>query len=195
MSLVEDQQSLTNSLGVIFQQETVNEWRTEMNAGIYSPRLDIAVGPFSTADGIRLINEYNGIFNDHLAFIKGLTKIHLRNIQSITNQTSDQEAEHRINSKLNDLYSTNFNARCFLAIEIENAVSRKHLMGGAINAAVLGRIGIAAGYTEKMHKVFLNLYRYFSFLQEVEKPTFKTNNLLVISYIQLMDFCHDFEEN
>ncbi len=66
-------------------------------------------------------------------------------------------------------------------------------MGGAINASVLGRIGIAIGYTEEKHRAFKNLYRYFGFLQSVQKPTFRTNNLLVISKDQMIQVLQNFQ--
>jgi len=160
-----------------------------MAAKIYSPRLDIAVGPFSTVTGIQLIQEYNELFQNNLAFLCKLVKSHLTNLSEINPDSTDDESEMLISQKLYEMQNFNYNSRCFIGIEIENSVSRKHLMGGAINASVLGRIGIAVGFTNKMHNAFLNLYRYFDFLQSVDKPTFKTNNLLVISSEQLMDIC------
>jgi len=162
-----------------------------MNANTYSPRLDIAVGPFSLADGVRLINEYDELFDAKIEFISILVRTHLSNLSLITAKTSNEMQQIRFNKKIDDLRHFNFNSRCFLSIEIENAVTRKHLMGGAINASVLGRIAIAVGYTDEMHNAFLNLYRYFSFLQNVDKPTFRTNNLLIISSTQLENICNE----
>ena len=64
-------------------------------------------------------------------------------------------------------------------------------MGGAVNAAVLGQVSIAVGYSNLMHKAFLNLYRYFEFLRAVDKPTFNTSNLLIISSEQLIAILND----
>lgn len=189
MSLTEYQNALRVCLEQKLHSGTVCEWKTQMNAHTYSPRLDIAVGPFSLVDGVRLTQEYNELFQNNAEFIKQLIKIHLKNLGYITVDTSNDEIAERVQTKFEELYYFNFNARCFMAIEIENAVTRKHLMGGAINASVLGRIAVAVGYTAEMHNAFLNLHRYFSYLQSVDKPTFKTNNLLVISADQLMEIC------
>lgn len=187
MSVIKYQEHLRTLLQHKLNSETVCEWRTQMNEGVYSPRLDIAVGPFSTVDGIRLTQEYNQLLHDNRDFIKDLIKVHFVNLDIINDDSSEQEIEERINQKYDDLNFFNFNSRCFLSIEIENSVTRKHLMGGAINASVLGRIAIAVGFTKEMHKAFLNLYRYFLYLQNVDKPTFRTNNLLIISSDQLLN--------
>lgn len=67
-------------------------------------------------------------------------------------------------------------------------------MGRAVNASVLGRIGIAIGYNAEMYNAFKNLYRYFAFLQSVMKPTFETNNLLIISPEQIMQVLQNKQE-
>lgn len=60
-------------------------------------------------------------------------------------------------------------------------------MGGGVNAIALGRVGIAVGYTNEMHRAFMNLCRYFEFLREVGKPTINNRNLLIISREQLVE--------
>lgn len=79
----------------------------------------------------------------------------------------------------------NRNARCFLAIEIENKVSRKHLMGGAINAAAPGRAGLAVGWSDQMVRAFVKLRAYLLYLARVGKNTFDPFNLLIVNRIQL----------
>lgn len=191
MPLEEYQQTLRELLQNRTGSPTVCEWRTQMTAQTYSPRLDIAVGPFSIDDGVQLIQEYDVLYQNNIPFLTQLVRCHLSNLEIINNNKAVDEVEALINHKLDEMRHFNFNSRCFIAIEIENAVSRKHLMGGAINASVLGRVGIAVGYTQEMHNAFLNLYRYFAFLQSVDKPTFRTNNLLVISSEQLIEICVD----
>ena len=75
----------------------------------------------------------------------------------------------------------NSNARCLMAIEIENEVSRKHLVGSLINAADLGRIGIIVARTPEKLRAFFNLSKYLLFLRSAEKPTFDTNNFLILN--------------
>lgn len=170
-----------------FELETKSEWRSRMNPNIYAPRLDIAVGPFATEEGTQKTEEHFGLFYQHRDFFKVLSEFHLKNLQIITDQTTPERRDELISRKMYSLEFTNNNGRCFIAIEIENSVSRKHLMGGAINASTLGKVGIAIGFSENKHKAFLNLYRYFEFLFDVGKPTFNTSNLLIISKDQLLE--------
>ena len=81
----------------------------------------------------------------------------------------------------------NYNSRCFLGIEIENEVSRKHLMGGAINAAALARFGIVIGWTADKLQALLRLMCYLQFLGEVGKNTFRPYNLWILSPQQFSD--------
>ena len=187
MSLSEYQENIRLLAELRLNEETLSEWRTKMDENIYSPRLDVAVGPFAIENGIMLTQEYNQMMGDNEELIRSLVITHLWNIKEVSEENNAEEIENAIAQKITELRYTNENPRCFLAIEIENEVSRKHLMGGALNAAALGRIAIAVGYTEEKHRAFLNLYRYFAFLEQVHKPTFRVNNLLVISGQQLLN--------
>ena len=82
------------------------------------------------------------------------------------------------------LTRSNKNARCFLAIEIENAVSRKHLMGGAINAAALGRIGIVIAWTDEKLTALVKLKKYLDYLASTKHRIIDTSNLLILSNTQ-----------
>ncbi len=177
MSVTNYQQHLKGILENIFDQEVVPEWRTKMGPGLYSPRVDVAVGPFGMEAGHQCIPVYDELCDNQRFLLEKLITQHLNNLES---ETSVQQ-------KLNDLRWTNINARCFMAIEIENRSSRKHLMGGGVNAIALGRVGIAVGYTNEMHRAFMNLCRYFEFLREVGKPTINNRNLLIISREQLVE--------
>jgi len=187
MPVEEYQENIRALLHQRFDSASISEWRTQMEANIYSPRIDVAVGPFAIANGVQLTDQYDQIFDAANALIQRLALIHLKNLNYITADSTNDEIEQLIGEKMHRLKYTNYNPRCFLAVEIENEVTRKHLMGGALNACALGRIAIAIGYSEEKHRAFLNLYRYFRFLQQVEKPTFNTNNLLVISRQQFID--------
>ena len=188
MSVSEFQNELKQLLTTYFPIEQITtEWRTKMNKGIYSPRVDLAVGPFAIEDGLRYTHEHQEIFEQNIPLFQRLTEQHLINLDIITVDTNNDQKQNLITRKMQQIQWTNLNGRCFIAIEIENEISRKHLMGGAVNASVLGKIGIAVGFTEEKHNAFLNLYRYFQFLGAVEKPTFNTSNLLVISSDQLVE--------
>ena len=188
MTVKDYQDEIETLLGLRFEHQDIKtEWRTKMNKGLYSPRVDVAVGPFAIEDGVIRTAEHQELFGKHENLFARLAEQHLKNIDRLTDDTNDDERTRLIRQKLQHLQYTNLNGRCFLSIEIENKTSRKHLMGGAVNAAVLGKVGIAVGYNNRMHKAFLNLYRYFEFLRDVEKPTFNTSNLLIISSEQLTD--------
>jgi hypothetical protein len=81
----------------------------------------------------------------------------------------------------------NANPRCFLAIEIENRVSRKHLMGGIINAVSLGYLGVLIGWTDEKVKALFRARSYLYFLESVDKPTLLVRNLLILSRAQASD--------
>jgi len=158
-----------------------------MSKGIYSPRLDLAVGPFAIEDNVRLNDIYLEMMAQTYLFLNRLVLQHLLNIEVVTAEFSNADINEAIENKMHELYESNINGRCFISIEIENESSRKHLMGGAVNASALGKIGIAVGHKPEMHNAFLNLYRYFSFLRNVDKPTFNLNNLLIVSSNQLLE--------
>jgi hypothetical protein len=185
MSVKEYQIEVKELLERHFDDHVKKEWCTKMGRKLYSPRVDMAVGPFSIENGVWLTEDYDRLFDSHLPLISELALQHLINIEALRDK-KDDNANDLLQEKMDHLRHTNWNSRCFMAIEVENKSSRKHLMGGAVNAIALGRIGIAVGFDEGKHKAFLNLNRYFEFLQQVDKPTIRTHNLLIISREQLI---------
>jgi hypothetical protein len=155
----------------------VTEWaamRGEQK--LYSPRLDIAIGPFAVGDLV-YIEEFDELLEKHDRFLRMLYDYSVSNFSDFGEAGSIFE--------MDEVLRRNRNARCFLAFEIENEVSRKHLMGGAINAAALGRIGVAVGWTGGKVKAFVKLRSYLLYLASVGKNTFNPYNLLVLSKDQL----------
>jgi hypothetical protein len=75
----------------------------------------------------------------------------------------------------------NENARCFIAVEIENESSRKHILGGMVNAAALGRLGIIVAWTPEKLRAVLKMRRYLVYLATVGKRTFDPANLFVLT--------------
>lgn len=148
---------------------------------LYSPRIDLAVGPFAVSNYM-FESKYDHLMENSREFIERLIGYTLQNIQAYGATDSVITFEN--------LKSKNRNARCLLAIEIENNVSRKHLMGGAINAAALGRIGIAVAWSTDKLKAFIKLRKYLHFLGSVGKNTFDTTNLLIMDKEQLFQAIH-----
>ncbi|MCC6242136.1 MAG: hypothetical protein IT353_04815 [Gemmatimonadaceae bacterium] len=137
----------------------------------YSPRLDLAVGPFAIG-GLNLGEKYDELSIVHRKYIESLWRAHASNIGCSDEDTSGMF--HTVSSQ-------NSNARCFLAIEIENRGSRKHILGGMLNAAALGRFGIMIGWTEESVHMLVRARRYLEFLLEVRKPSLPFSNLLILN--------------
>lgn len=159
-----------------------NEWIAFRGySNHYSPRVDIAVGPFSTAPGQNQTREYNRLIqeNNINTFLRNLYNIHITNIgEEYLNEISIPDFD--------SLVTKNQNARCFLAIEIENENSKKHIMGSLINAASLGRIGVGIAYSDKSLRTFIRILNYLGFLKRVEKNTYDTTNFLIVTKDQMI---------
>lgn len=179
MKLKEYQKILVSQLEGIFPNIPVKaEWSAmKGDSSLYCPRLDVAVGPFAV-DNIQYTSRYNSLMNNHRQLIDDIIHCHKQNVESISWE--------KCNTSFEELKYKNPNARCLLAIEIENKVSRKHLIGGAINAAALGRVGIVVAWTPEKLKAFIKLRRYLNFLGSVGKNTFDTTNLVILDAAQLM---------
>lgn len=178
LQVKEYQNQLCDGLHRIYPSvEIIPEWPSMQNEmGTYSPRLDVAVGPFAI-EGI-YIDEYNLLMDQSRPFITRLVKYHRENTKVIDGE--------KCQLAFNTLKYKNQNARCLLAIEIENRVSRKHLIGGAVNASALGRIGVIIAWTPRMLKAAVKLRRYLAFLSNVGKNTFDTTNLLILDKEQFL---------
>lgn len=165
------QKLMKNKLRLIYP-EVKTEWSSMAGEqDIYSPKIDIAVGPF--AINRRYINDYDSQMEDSRIFIEGLLEKHKSNIKEFNGE------ELKLN--FDNLKLKNRNARCLLAIEIENNVARKHLIGSSINASALGRIGVMIAWTPEKLRALLKLRNYLGFLEKVGKNTFDTTNLLILN--------------
>lgn len=184
MKLKEYQRQLVSELQRIYPITPIHaEWTAiRKDRSVYCPRIDVAVGPFAT-DTKCFIDEYDTLFANSEHFISTMLDYHKQNVERLS-------WENFITS-IDSLRNKNRNARCLLAIEIENRVSRKHLIGGAVNAAALGRIGIVVAWTPEKLKAFVKLRRYLNFLGSVGKNTFDTTNLLILDRDQLLQSIRD----
>jgi hypothetical protein len=162
-------------------QEVKNEW-TAFAGQIYqySPRVDIAVGPFNAGPWPNLTETYNQLISNPstIDFLTQAFEFHRRNLDINLYQEI-------IHPHFNDLIYKNQNARCFIAFEIENRNSKKHMMGSVVNAASLGRIGIGIAFNESTRRAFCRILNYLGFLKRVEKNTYDTTNFIVLSVDQL----------
>ena len=166
------QRRLLERLCERFDQECRMEWHAF--SGIdsqYSPRLDLAVGPFAIGD-LKLEEKYDALTEVHREYMASLWRAHVSNVGC-----SDQD----ISRLFHAASSQNSNARCFLAIEIENRGSRKHVLGGMLNAASLGRFGIMIGWTDDSVRMLVRARQYLMFLMEARKPSLPFSNLLILN--------------
>jgi hypothetical protein len=160
-----------------------NEWNAFERSVInqYSPRVDIAIGPFNDhAAKVNLERTYDEMVKEYTYsnFIKRAFDFHTENL-------SREKYETIIPYSFYEAIERNKNARCLIAIEIENKNSRKHIMGSIVNAASLGRIGIGVGFTKESKNSFLRIVNYLGFLKEVGKNSYETANFFVLSTDQM----------
>ncbi|MEP1782114.1 hypothetical protein [Reichenbachiella sp.] len=169
---------LASALGGL---EVISEWisfrgdRTQ-----YSPRVDIAVGPFNIGPGPNISHEYDNILNTNVAarrFLETAFGLHNTNMETLAPELAFRDFD--------ELIRINENSRCFLSIEIENKNSKKHIMGSVVNACSLGRIGIGVAFSESTLRAFARIMNYLNFLESVGKNTYRTTNFLLLSTEQL----------
>lgn len=163
-----------------------NEWTAFKNktANQYTPRVDIAVGPFNDIDdeiksADRML-EYNKLVRSSLvkSFLQKAYNYHTINLD-LSMYTSVAPASFA------EVIEYNRNPRCLIAIEIENKNTRKHIMGSIVNAASLGKIGIGVGFSSESTKTFLRIVNYLSRLKAVGKNAYDTANFLVLTREQM----------
>jgi hypothetical protein len=102
------------------------EWRAFANTqGLYSSRVDIAVGPFSIVRGGNCIIFHDAVLEFSQQFIQRLIYHHTDNVNKYRH-ADDPRIDNALQlPTMEGLRTFNRNARCFLAIEIENEVTRK----------------------------------------------------------------------
>lgn len=169
---------LRDAFAEVFQVDVVREWAAFPRTGIYSPRVDVAVGPFSVEEG-SLGPGYDALVAKNHSQLAQLAALHHENTLAFDGS--------EIVPDLDDALARNWNARCLIAVEIENVNSRKHLLGSAVNASALGRVGLAVGWGQDQVNRFLRMRAYLRALGSLNKNTFDTTNLFVVSRDQLAD--------
>ncbi len=145
--------------------------RGHNHVSVYAPRVDIAVGPFNPY----LPNHDIGIDDTEKMKQHPLT-------QKLFTEGNKGDTRGALDSLWNDL------SRCYLAIEIEFNGSSKHIMGGIINAASSGSIGVVVGNKDTVKK----LNRISNYLIRLnDYGLVKTNylsNLWVFEDVEFLDF-------
>jgi hypothetical protein len=144
---------------------------------MYSPAIDLAVGPFATHQ--RFINEYDQMVYCSSDMIEAMLKCYRVNLRRFWSEFEAPPFEQ--------LCRLNQNARCFMAIEIEKGnQSLKYLIGSAINASALGRIGIVLAWNQCRLNGLLRGREFLSYMKQLDKNSFDTTNLLFLSKDQFI---------
>jgi len=187
--VIEFQRRVADRLKFALNRNDVNVgWHAFPGLGkrIYQPIVDIAVGPYAIEG--QYGTEYTVMVNNHQLLINTWTTFFLQNWQSVIGDhyialppRSPTSHEDFVGSNANE------NARCCIAIEIENETSRKHLMGSIINAGALGRVGILIAWQPKVLRAAIRMRQYFDFLLEVKKRSFNMGGVIIISKEQFAD--------
>lgn len=169
-----------------YEANVENPWRAFAGLGrrIYSPEVDIAVGPFAI-ENRRYINDYDRMVQSFDQLIDTWIDMFRENWERCIGACYWSLLLNPPSGHESFIYGANKNARCFIAIEVENENSRKHLMGSIVNAGALGRVGILVAWQEEVLRAALRMRAYFDFLREVKKRTFDMSGVLVLASSQL----------
>jgi len=155
--------------------------RFSIGNNIYSPEPDVAVGPFAKTR--TYIEEYEQMAEDSIDFIEMCILFHEINLEKY-----NIFFERAPNFETFNTEAVNWNARCFIAVEIENKPSSiKHVLGSTLNAISLGRVGLLVGFSDVVIAKFLRCIKYLYFLKSVRKSEIKFENALVLSKDQFVD--------
>ncbi len=177
MNVKEYQLVLKNRLFSIYSNcKITTEWCTRLSQNqAYSPRIDVAVGPFATEE--RFIDIYDQMYDNSksIKLLNIMYDYHCKNLEV-----------NKDIGLIQDLKYFNTNARCFMGVEIENQVSAKHLLGGIVNVSALSRVGILVPWNPSKHRVSKRMMQYFKFLKGVGKNTFDTKNVFILTSKQLL---------
>lgn len=175
LTVKEYQKLVAKKLQSLLKMPVKREWRAmREQPSLYCPRVDIAVGPF-VYDSSCITDQHDCAVKQWEEPIKAMLAYHKQNVQSLHWEICQTSFE--------DLCYKNKTARCFMAIEIENGVNPKHLIGDALNAIALGRLGIVVAYTADTLRAFGRIRKYLWFLSSA--TNFGTTNLLILNREQL----------
>lgn len=162
-----------NSFKNIFGENNVKkEWNVAKNSRdnftreLYCPRLDIAVGPFNIDGNVYHNNER----------IRGAVIVK-KNFLALLFQYS----ENRTNNLDKFLSNRNVNPRCFLAIEIENSGSSKHMLGNIANVSIIGSVGVVVPFNDEKLSLCKRIEKYVMFATKVGKIEAVFKNILIVS--------------
>jgi len=175
--------ALTNDVLRLRENRVLIKDECMMKIGtVYSPRCDVAVGPFSYRN-----KNYNSLY------------LRLADLPSITSFINNLRTTSLVTVNETDFFDYNNNPRCFMSIEVEDRTARdvKHLLGSMMNCSLMGKLGILVVSDRHLANA-TRLLRYLHFVKRVGKiraelftnvfvvPKNCLNELLQISDIQTL---------
>ncbi|MFC1958539.1 hypothetical protein ACFLV6_01270 [Chloroflexota bacterium] len=173
----EYQKLVADKLKTLLRLPVEIEWRAmQEQRSLYGPRVDIAVGPF-VYNSSCIPDEHDCLVSQWKIPIQAMLDYHRQNVTSLSWDNCQ--------TSFDSLCYKNKTSRCFLAIEIEDTGSREHLIGTAINAMALGRLGIVVTSTRDKLKTFVRQRRYLWFLSPA--TNLDTDNLLILNREQFVN--------
>ena len=153
----------------------------------YSPIIDISVGPFSEERGVSFYGYYDKLTDFSRHVIDEMLKQFKCNYQDfwegifeIGQRTLPSNYSAFLSTRPGAENYVNWNARCFMAIEVENKRNAKHLLGDMINVNISGRIGVVIGYNDVAYATFLRQLEYLAYATEAKKIKFNSRNIMVL---------------
>jgi len=158
-------------------------YRSQKGYRCYSPIIDISVGPFSERRGVSLWKEYDDLVEFSSMLINDMLqqfKVNYQNFGEGFFEIKERTIPRSYRNFLSANEDANWNARCFMAIEVENSGSKKHLLGDILNVSISGRIGILIGYNDKTFNSFLRQLEYFAYSIKAGKLKFNSKNIIVL---------------
>lgn len=162
------------------------KYRSERDYRSYSPMIDVSVGPFSEERGISRWSDYNqlvdfsrGLIDDTLAQFGSNYQNFGEGFFEVRERTLPISYESFLAFDKIDK-DANWNARCFMAIEVENKRNPKHLLGDMLNVSVSGRIGVVIGYNTAAYETFLRQLEYIAYTVKAKKIRFNSKNIIVL---------------
>lgn len=180
-----------NLISLFPNQEIRSEWAAFTGLKYqYSPRVDLAIGPFNISPGANLIDTYNSLVQES-QFNNFLTTAFQYHVVNLDLSLYDEI----LHPNFEQLIFKNQNSRCLIAIEIENLNSKKHIMGSIVNASSLGRVGIGIACNLTTLNTFCRILNYLSFLKRVDKNTYDVTNFIVLTIAQVQHLLNNHLEN
>jgi len=163
------------------------KYRSERGYRSYSPIIDVSVGPFSEARGVSRWSDYNQLVHFSRLLIDDMLEQFRRNYQSFGEGIFETRQRTLPTSYENFLAfnedvnrNVNWNARCFMAVEVEDRRNPKHLLGDMINVSISGRVGVVIGYNTVAYETFLRQLEYLAYTVEANKIKFNSRNIIVL---------------